>query len=297
MDGRPRRPLASFLLTALIAGAPLTACGGGGGGPPKPPVPPRVTTFRGNLAGMTAQLAPQESQPSRLVLRLPSMLVGRADAQDSGVEVCIETTTFCSSTDPSGAFVLVAPVSGNLALVFTGVDFTARLALVGVPMGAVVSIRNIECSTSTGRCVPQQMDVEAPTPTGPPLANQAPVCGLATADPPTLFPPNHQMLAIVISSVADPDGDAVTITPTSVFQDEPLLGSGSGDTAPDATLTPLGVRAERSGEGNGRVYTVGFVAEDDHGATCIGRVQVCVPHDQRPGSTCVDDGPAFDSTR
>jgi hypothetical protein len=298
MKRRSNESFAVVLVCALLICVGLTACGGDGSGPPRPaaPPPPGATTFRGNLARMTAQREPEPSQLPVFALRLPLSLVGRAEAQDNGVQVCIEGTTFCSLTDSNGAFVVVAPLSGNVVLLFTGVDFTARLALTGIPPGAVVSIRNIECSTSSGRCAPQQLDVEAPTPSALPLPNQAPVCGLATANPPVLFPPNHQMVAILIAGVSDPDGDALTITPTSVFQDEPVLGAGSGDTASDATLDPLAVRAERSGQGNGRVYTVDFVADDGHGATCTGRVQICVPHDQRPGATCVDDGAAFDST-
>ena len=298
MNRRSKERFAVLVCTLLVCVGPM-ACGGDGSGHPMPqaPRPPGATTFRGNLARMTAQREPEPSRLPAFALRMPLSLVGRAEAQDNGVHVCVEGTSFCSLTDSNGAFTILAPVSGNVVLLFTGVDFTARLALTGVPAGAVVSIRNIECSTSSGRCVPQQLDVEAPTPSAPPPANQAPICGFATANPPVLFPPNHQMVAILISGVSDPDGDAPTITPTSVFQDEPVLGAGSGDTAPDATLDPLAVRAERSGQGNGRVYTVDFVADDGHGGTCTGRVQICVPHDQRPGATCVDDGADLDSTQ
>lgn len=134
-------------------------------------------------------------------------------------------------------------------------------------------------------------------PTSLPLVNQSPVCLSAVASPSVLFPPNHQLVAVSIVGVSDPDGDAVTITPTSVAQDEPVLGTGSGDTEPDATPSPLALRAERSGQGNGRVYTVSFVADDGRGGSCTGTVQVCVPHDQRTGGACIDDGPVFDSTR
>ena len=60
------------------------------------------------------------------------------------------------------------------------------------------------------------------------------------------------------------------------------------------------VRAERAGTprlpGDGRVYHIGFTATDAEGGTCSGTVPVCVPHDQRPGATCVDQGPLHDST-
>ncbi len=126
------------------------------------------------------------------------------------------------------------------------------------------------------------------------LENEPPVCTGAMAGPSTVWPPNHKMVSIGISGVTDPDGDPVSITATSVFQDEPVPG-----TSPDATLSPLAVRAERNGNpktpGNGRVYHVSFTADDGQGGTCTGEVTVCVPHDQGNGSTCVDEGPLYDS--
>ena len=93
----------------------------------------------------------------------------------------------------------------------------------------------------------------------------------------------------------------MTIAATSVSQDEPvkLTGSGSGNTSPDATLSPLTVRAERDGNpqipGDGRVYHIGFTAADGKGGTCTGTVTVCVPHDQGQHSTCIDEGSLFNS--
>jgi hypothetical protein len=131
--------------------------------------------------------------------------------------------------------------------------------------------------------------------------NRAPDCSAAVADRPKLWPPNHKLVEIGIGGVTDPDGDAVTITATSVTQDEAVLakGGGSGNTSPDARLSPLAVRAERNGNpkssGNGRVYHVSFTADDGQGGSCDGTVHVCVPHDQRPGATCVDGGPLYNS--
>ena len=131
--------------------------------------------------------------------------------------------------------------------------------------------------------------------------NQPPVCTGATASPSTLWPPNHQMVPITIMGVTDPDGNPVTITATSITQDEAVreTGIGSGNTAPDASLSPLAVRSERNGNpktpGNGRVYHIGFTADDGQGGQCTGAVKVCVPHDQGKGSTCVDGGPLYNS--
>ena len=109
------------------------------------------------------------------------------------------------------------------------------------------------------------------------------------------------MVPISITGVTDPDGNPVTITATSITQDEAVreTGIGSGNTAPDARLSLLAVRAERNGNpktpGNGRVYHIDFTADDGNGGQCTGTVNVCVPHDQGKGSTCVDGGPLYNS--
>lgn len=131
------------------------------------------------------------------------------------------------------------------------------------------------------------------------LTNAPPDCSLGTANPGELWPPNHQLATIDVVGVTDPDGDPVSITITGVKQDEPTVGEGDGDTSPDADgvgTSAARVRAERSGSGDGRVYHIGFKAEDGRGGTCTGTVTVCVPHDQGQGAGCADGGALFDST-
>jgi len=132
--------------------------------------------------------------------------------------------------------------------------------------------------------------------------NHNPDCSNAAPSVATLWPPNHKFVPITITGVTDPDGDPVTITIDSIFQDEPVDAEGSGNTAPDGKgvgTDTAEVRAERSGTkkvpGNGRVYHIGFTADDGKGGTCSGTVKVCVPHDQADDE-CVDDGPLYDST-
>ncbi|MEE8524295.1 MAG: hypothetical protein V3T72_10220 [Thermoanaerobaculia bacterium] len=126
----------------------------------------------------------------------------------------------------------------------------------------------------------------------------APECDGAVASPGDLWPPNHKMSSVDIRGVVDPDGDRIEIEVTSVRQDEPVEAQGDGNFEPDATTgaNPT-VRAERSGQGDGRVYHLGFTATDSDGNSCTGSVSVCVPHDQGKGSKCVDQGPLYDSTQ
>jgi len=114
-----------------------------------------------------------------------------------------------------------------------------------------------------------------------------------------LWPPNHKFVDVSVVGVTDPDGDPVAIAITSITQDEPLNGGGSGNTCPDATgvgTATASLRAEREGSGDGRVYHLSFTGDDGRGGRCTGSVTVCVPHDQGQGRMCVDQGPLVDST-
>ena len=80
-------------------------------------------------------------------------------------------------------------------------------------------------------------------------------------------------------------------------QDE-LVKVNKSDKSPDAVInsdSTVGVRVERSAKGDGRVYRIGFTADDGNGGTCEGVVRTCVPHDQGQGNACVDGGDGFDS--
>jgi len=105
------------------------------------------------------------------------------------------------------------------------------------------------------------------------------------------------MVDVSILGVTDSDGDDIAITIDSIFQDEAVSGKGSGKTSPDGAgigTDTAQVRAERSGNENGRVYHIGFTADDGNGGMCSGEVTVGVPHNKK--STPIDDGPIYDST-
>ncbi|MEW5745385.1 MAG: hypothetical protein AB1805_08120 [Nitrospirota bacterium] len=126
--------------------------------------------------------------------------------------------------------------------------------------------------------------------------NNPPDCSRAKPSPASLWPPDHKFRAVSINGITDPDNDLVSITISSVHQDEPVNGLGDGDTGPDGALQPLQIRSERSGKGNGRIYRIGFTASDRRGGECSGVVTVCAPHDQGKRAQCIDEGPLYDST-
>ena len=126
-------------------------------------------------------------------------------------------------------------------------------------------------------------------------ANDPPNASLAQPSIACMWPPSHNLVAVSINGVSDPNNNA-TITVTSITQDEVTNGLGDGDTAVDATINANGtvfLRAERSGKGNGRVYHVHFTASDIEGSSS-GVVTVCVPHSKK--SVAIDGGELYDST-
>jgi len=126
--------------------------------------------------------------------------------------------------------------------------------------------------------------------------NHPPDCSAARPAVARLWPPDHRFVPVQILGITDPDGAPVTVTVTSITQDEPVKAEADGHTYPDAMIANGNalVRAERSGKGNGRVYVISFTAMDHLGASCQGSVAVCVPHDQHQ-ATCFDDGQNYDS--
>jgi hypothetical protein len=125
--------------------------------------------------------------------------------------------------------------------------------------------------------------------------NDPPTLVNPRADVGVLWPPDHRLVPVRILGVVDPNNNA-TITINSVKQDEPTNGLGDGDTAIDAIVNGDSVmlRAERSGNGNGRVYHVCFTAADLEGSVS-GCVNVVVPKSKKT-DIAVDGGSLYDST-
>jgi hypothetical protein len=120
-----------------------------------------------------------------------------------------------------------------------------------------------------------------------------PNCSQAVASPNLLWPPNHKFVPIHILGVTNSGSGAVTISVTSIFQDEPTAGQQDGIGV--GTSTPS-VRSERDGGGDGRVYHIAFTATKSGGGSCTGTVTVGVPHDQGHNGGPVDGGALYNST-
>jgi hypothetical protein len=133
------------------------------------------------------------------------------------------------------------------------------------------------------------------------VVNGLPDVGHALPSTATLWPPNHEMVSIMILNVTSPHGEPVKITITGIWQDEPTTGAvgSSGEKSPDGLgigTSIAQVRSERDGTGDGRVYHIYFTADDGHGGISDGQVLVSVPHDQS-GKPALDEGSLYDSTK
>jgi hypothetical protein len=114
------------------------------------------------------------------------------------------------------------------------------------------------------------------------LDTTPPVISSVSASPNVLWPPNHKMAPVAVAvSASDVSSPPVTCKITSVTSNEPLIGPGSGHTAPDWQITgdlSVNLRAERSGTGNGRVYTLAVQCTDASNNSSSARTTVSVPH-------------------
>lgn len=110
-----------------------------------------------------------------------------------------------------------------------------------------------------------------------------PVFTSLSTNAPTLWPPNHKMVAVKVSATATDLGGIASLKIVSVTSNEPDNGLGDGDTAGDIQVTgdlTLNLRAERGGAGSGRIYTIVVEARDGNGVTSTKSVAVSVPLNQ-----------------
>ena len=135
-----------------------------------------------------------------------------------------------------------------------------------------------------------------------PSDTEAPVITLKRSSE-VLWPPNHKYeiidLAQIIASVSDDVSDlsVADVVITRVSSDEPENGTGDGNTADDIVLEgcqTVKLRAERSGRGDGRVYTIELAVRDAAGNVGTATYWVEVPKGRKDGA--VDSGAAYSVT-
>jgi len=102
-----------------------------------------------------------------------------------------------------------------------------------------------------------------------------------TVTPSLLWPANHKYVDVTATVVATDNFDpSPTVTLVSVTSNEPDNGYDDGDTVDDIVIVDdftFQLRAERSGIGSGRVYTITYSVTDACGNETIGTATVFVP--------------------
>jgi hypothetical protein len=120
------------------------------------------------------------------------------------------------------------------------------------------------------------------------IDNTPPVINGASASPAVLWPPNHKMVEVAVSYNATDNCDPASAISCdlTVSSNEPPSGTGDGHTSPDWEVVDahhVQLRAERSGGGDGRIYTITITCTDRSNNSSSQTVTVTVPHDHSAG--------------
>lgn len=218
-----------------------------------------------------------------------------------GIGCLIPTSGFVPHEIWNGVSAIQANLNeGDLAVVSTGqiiaTDNGINMVAVGTGGGGRVAWDATVYRFSDATSHPNLAVTYADNPRY--VCNLARWLGAGTGDtaPPTisvsldydvLWPPDHRMVDINATVTVTDDCCATpTFELVSVTSNEPDNGLGDGNTIGDIAGATIGrpdvmfqLRAERSGKGTGRIYTIVYAAEDCVGKVAYDTVQVSVPHD------------------
>jgi hypothetical protein len=103
-----------------------------------------------------------------------------------------------------------------------------------------------------------------------------------SVDKQQLWPPDHKMVNVTVNYNATDNCGPVACA-LSISSNEPMNGKGDGNTAPDWQVVDqhhVLLRAERSGNGSGRIYTIRIICTDGSGNSSTKTVTVTVPKSQ-----------------
>jgi hypothetical protein len=109
---------------------------------------------------------------------------------------------------------------------------------------------------------------------------EPPVIHDLAVTPPVLWPPNHKMKNVQVDYTSTDNCPGPITCNITVTSDEPENGTGDGDMAPDWEILNdhiIKLRAERAGNGDGRVYSVTVECTDQYGNSSSDHKTVLVP--------------------
>jgi hypothetical protein len=172
------------------------------------------------------------------------------------------TVHFATADDGSG---LAGPATADVTVSGEGANQSVSETFV-----------DVAGNETTATVAPINIDRTAPTLT-------------CSVDPSVLWPPNHKLVPVMTQiAVADALSGPGRFALVSVVSSEPDNGLRDGDTSGDIQAWTVGapataglLRAERSGSGPGRIYTLTYSGEDLAGNAATCTVTVTVPHDKK----------------
>ena len=208
-------------------------------------------------AGVVYRLRPADEEPPILVVP-PDI----STVTDAGLCTAAVNPGAATATDPCAPVTITSSRSDGLPL-------SAPFPL-GVT--AITYIATDGCGNSTSGT--QTITVSD---------DDAPQLSTVVADKTQLWPANHKMVDVALTYEATDHCGATTVS-IVVTSNEAVDGLGDGDTSPDWEVVSnhlVRLRAERSGTGNGREYTIAVTATDAAGNTTTQSVVVKVPKSQK----------------
>jgi hypothetical protein len=198
------------------------------------------------------------------------------DTTPPTIECHADTTLEC--TGDGGAVVEYATEASDLCDSDPSVDCDPPSGST-FPLGeTVVTCTATDAAGNTADCT-FTVKVEDTTP---------PTVHGVSASPNVLWSPNHKMVDVTVVVDADDICGVVTCEIVRVSSNEDTNGRGDGNTEPDWEITDdltVKLRAERSGRGSGRVYTIEGECSDPTGNMVTRSVEVTVPHDRGNGKS------------
>ena len=188
--------------------------------------------------------------------------------EDKTVEAGYETTIHGTATDLVDTELDYVWSEGATVL-GTEADLTFTFSL-------GTHVLTLSATDDSGNTGTDNVTIEA-VDTTPPEIN-------VSVSPDILWPPNHKYVDVETTvTVYDAVDSSPTLMLVSVTSNEADNGNGDGNTTNDIVIindTTFKLRAERSGTGQGRIYTITYRATDASGNSAEATITITVPHNK-----------------
>jgi hypothetical protein len=172
---------------------------------------------------------------------------------------------------------VVTPPFGGASLDVT--DRSIATNDIGVGLHTIYMV--VDDGTNTA--VSASIEVEIVVDTTPPTLAPKPSTTI-------LWPPNHKLVDVIVMANAKDNCDGSPVISVVVSSSEPAEYDGDGNTIPDWEVVSidqatgaiaLRLRSERSGKGDGRVYSIAVTATDASNNSSTSITTVRAPHNKR----------------